>query len=372
MSYSKTQDSKFQEFQTNKAHLTQSRIVEVTKQMIADGEILVKVDRFAFTANNITYAVMGDQLRYWQFFAPNGDNPEQWGIIPVWGFADVVESNNDDVPLGERLFGYFPPATELVIKPMRVNANSLMDGSDHRAHLPPGYNLYQRVNHETGYNRVHDNSRMLLAILHLTAFCIHDLLKSNDWYGAEQVIVISASSKTSIGLGYGLVNDSDAPTVIGLTSDRNLEFVQSIDAYDKVMSYTHLEHIDASKPTVIVDMSANTEMLSRLHTHLGDNMRFTSNVGLTHWDEPRQTAGIIQERSEPFFAPSQIQKLIKEWGPKAFNQRSMRYITDCAVKTGAWLKVKEMNGIEGLSEVYQDICEGKIPAEEGIVVVMSE
>ena len=84
-----------QEFQTNKANLTQARLQETPVHTLGDGEVRVKVDRFAFTANNITYAVMGDQLRYWQFFPPNGDEPEKWGIIPVWGFGDVVESNSD-------------------------------------------------------------------------------------------------------------------------------------------------------------------------------------------------------------------------------------------------------------------------------------
>ena len=47
-------------------------------QLPEDG-LLVKVDRFALTANNITYAVMGDQLKYWDLFpAPDG-----FGIIPV-------------------------------------------------------------------------------------------------------------------------------------------------------------------------------------------------------------------------------------------------------------------------------------------------
>ena len=34
-----------------------------------DEALLVKIDRFAFTANNITYAVLGDQLKYWQLFS---------------------------------------------------------------------------------------------------------------------------------------------------------------------------------------------------------------------------------------------------------------------------------------------------------------
>lgn len=366
-----------QEFQTNKEDITQHRLQETSVNTIGDNEVLVKVDRFAFTANNITYAVMGNQLKYWQFFPPHGDNhsdnsdeAQKWGLIPVWGFADVIESNSNELPIGERLFGYFPPANELVIKPTRVTPASLIDDSAHRAELPPSYNMYQRVNHEAGYDRANDNQRMLLFVLHLTAFCLHDLLKSNDWFGAEQVVIISASSKTSTGLAYGLADDKNAPQVIGLTSERNIDFVKSIDAYDSVLSYAMLEQIDASKPTVIVDMSANTDVLSRLHTHLGDNMRHTCNVGLTHWDEPRHVEGIIQARSHQFFAPSYIQQRMKDWGSDEFNKRSISYVTNSSAKTNAWLKVKQLDGINGLSEVYEDVCDGKIDPDEGLVVVM--
>ena len=50
----------------------------------------MRVDRFALTANNITYAVMGNQLKYWSLFpAPSG-----FGIVPVWGFGDGFELRN--------------------------------------------------------------------------------------------------------------------------------------------------------------------------------------------------------------------------------------------------------------------------------------
>jgi len=359
------------EFQTNKTDLTKGRIVESPKNAITDGQVLLKVDRFAFTANNITYAVMGDQLRYWQFFPPNGDEAEKWGIIPVWGFADVIESNNDELAVGERLFGYFPPANELVITPSRVTDGNLMDASAHRAKLPPGYNMYRRVTNEPGYTRANDNERMLLFVLHLTSFCIHDLLQSNDWFGAEQIVIISASSKTSTGLAYGLADDKEAPRkVIGLTSKRNLDFVNSIDAYSKVLDYQDLEKIDASTPTLIIDMSANTDVLSRLHQHLGDNMCYTSNVGLTHWDEPRQVDGIIRDRSHQFFAPDRIQRRMKDWGPEEFNKRSINYVANTTAKSRDWLKICELQGVSGLADVYQDVCDGKIAADQGLIVVM--
>jgi hypothetical protein len=78
--------------------------------------LLIRIDRFAFTANNITYAVLGDQLKYWQLFPA----PQSFGNIPVWGFGEVIASKHPGVAEGERLFGYFPMATHLVIETSEV------------------------------------------------------------------------------------------------------------------------------------------------------------------------------------------------------------------------------------------------------------
>ena len=79
---------------------------------LPDDALLVKVTRFAFTANNITYAVLGDRLKYWQLFPA----PEGFGNIPVWGFGEVIASKHPGIAVGETLFGYFPMATHLVIE----------------------------------------------------------------------------------------------------------------------------------------------------------------------------------------------------------------------------------------------------------------
>ena len=79
---------------------------------LPDDALLVKIDRFALTANNITYAVTGDQLKYWQL----SPAPENFGNIPVWGFGEVIASKHPGVAIGECLFGYFPMATHLVIE----------------------------------------------------------------------------------------------------------------------------------------------------------------------------------------------------------------------------------------------------------------
>jgi len=356
------------EFQIRKNDLAKARIIDTPLPTAKHGEIVVKVDKFAFTANNLTYGVMGEQIGYWQFFPAQDNEKGDWGILPVWGFADVVESRADGIDVRERLFGYFPPAAYLSMVPVGVSALRLIDGSAHRAHLPPGYNLYRRVKAEPGYNPELDNERMLLFPLHITSFCLWDCLQDKDWYGAKQSIVISASSKTSIGLAYALKADENAPPTIGLSSKRNLELLNKLDIYDATLSYDNIKDIDSAIPTVIVDMSGNASLLAALHSHLGDNMLHCINVGLTHWEQSHSDEGVNSERSEFFFAPSHIQKRLKDWGPEGFEQKSTQFMFTTTRKCREWLTLRKIDGISGLAEIYHDICEGKIAPDEGLIV----
>lgn len=360
------------EFQVKKHQFSESRLVHNSQTEhqpeAAEGEIVVRVEAFSFTANNITYAAAGDQLGYWQFFPPSGDDTEGWGVIPVWGFAKVVESRHGEVAEGERLFGYFPPASFLKMSPSRVSAQRLFDGAEHRAKLPAGYNSYSRVDAEPGYDPSADDERMLLWPLHITSFCLWDQLQENDWYGARQVLILSASSKTSIGLAYALDADESAPTAIGLTSSRNLDLVRSLDLYDQSLSYDALTDLDASKPTVIVDMSGSGDLLGQLQARLGEQMKYCINVGITHWDEFRPDSGIPRDRSEFFFAPSHIQMRMKDWGPEEFADRTSAFLRDTARKSRSWLKLRRIDGLEGLAEIYPEVCGGKIPADEGLII----
>ena len=349
-----------------------NRIAEMpeTALELENGDVLVKVDRFAYTANNITYAVAGDMIGYWHFFSPVGENTSRWGVIPVWGFAEVAASRSEDIPVGDRLFGFFPPAKHVKMTPVGVSESRFIDGAAHRSELPRGYNIYQRVLHEKNYNPAFDRERMLLSPLLLTSFCLWKALKDANWHGAKQIIILSASSKTSIGLGYALRADVDAPQVVGITSDRNLEKVKRLGIYDQCLSYDTLTGIDAEIPTVIVDMSGNSRVLAALHGRLGDHMKFTHNVGLTHWTHAKPQPGIIKERSAFFFAPGHIQKLLKEWGPNRFEEETSTFLKTTAKKTKSWLKFRQVNGLEELAAIHPAVCQGSLPSDEGLIVVM--
>ena len=80
----------------------------------------------------------------------------------MWGFAEVLSSNNDDIKHGERIFGYFPPANNLIVSPIKISLQNFMDGKEHRKGLPPVYNNYVRLNGEENYD-----SSMDLSLIHI-------------------------------------------------------------------------------------------------------------------------------------------------------------------------------------------------------------
>ncbi|MEM9704493.1 MAG: DUF2855 family protein [Pseudomonadota bacterium] len=353
------------QFQVKKSDLASVRQVETPKASPGDSEAILRVDRFALTANNVSYGVIGERLGYWNFFPPAQADGGDWGIIPVWGYADVIESNVADLNEGDRLYGYFPMADTLTITPTKIRADRVTDGAEHRAGLPPVYNQYQRGPRE---GKDMEAARMLLLPLYLTSFYIHDLLVDNDWFGAERVITVSASSKTAIGFAYAMQGDSDAPDHRGLTSAGNRDFVNTLKAYGAVESYDDIAGIDASVPTVIIDMSGNGAILGQLHKLLGDNMKYTANVGLTHWEDNKMSADFIRDRSAMFFAPGQIQKRAQEFGAAVYEEKTSAYFKGAAKRSLDWLELKTVKDLANLEPVYQDMLGGRINPVEGVLV----
>jgi hypothetical protein len=350
--------------EVNRGDLARSRLIERPAPTPADGQLVAKVDLFALTANNVTYGVVGEKIGYWNFFPA----AEGWGVIPVWGFADVVASRADGVKEGERLYGYFPMGTHLVMTPGKQAAERLIDASPHRTSLPPVYNSYARVGAEAGYDRSFDELRALLFPLYATSFCLYDFLSDNGWFGANQIIVVSASSKTAIGLAIALAQDDAAPTAIALTSERNRRMVESLELYGAVATYDSLDLFDASLPTVIVDMSGNGGVLSALHSRLGDNMRYCSNVGVTHYEENAMGPGFIRERSAMFFAPGHIQKRAKDWGPGVFDKKAFAFWRDAATASRDWLKIERADGPAAMEEAFHRIRKGDSRPDTGVIV----
>ena len=114
---------------------------------LADSEALLAISRFSLTANNVTYALFGDAMKYWNFFPASSAS---LGRVPVWGYAEVIASKTGGVDVGSRVYGYFPIANTLKVQPVKVSAASFRDGAAHRQEMAAAYNHYNVVQPEDG------------------------------------------------------------------------------------------------------------------------------------------------------------------------------------------------------------------------------
>lgn len=330
------------------------------------GQARLRIDQFALTANNVTYAVFGDAMSYWQFF-PAEDG---WGRVPVWGFADVESSQAEGLHEGARVYGYFPMATDLVVTPQRVTDSGFVDAVPHRAALPPAYNQYQLLTPHSEHDPKREREYCILRPLFVTSFLIDDWLVDDAMFGAESVVIASASSKTALGLAH-LLSTRGGIEVVGLTSGTNAEFVQSVGYFDKTVEYDNVGDLPATTPTAFVDMAGGGRVLREVHHHFGDALRTSCVVGATHWEEsaaPGPAADLPGPPPTFFFAPDRVVKRRADWGPGGLEERVATAWTEFLDSVDRWLTIVERNGAGELEETWLEVLEGRASPAVGFVV----
>ena len=358
------------DFEVRRNDLREHRLVESPVPEPSGGEVVLHLDHAALTANNITYAAFGDVMGYWNFF-PADDG---WGRVPVWGFADVVSSRVEGIADGDRVYGYFPMSTHLVVTPGRVTPTGFVDAAAHRAALPPVYNQYLRVPPRASGADLHDEHvRAVLRPLFTTSFLIDDWLTSVDTFGATSVIVASASSKTALALAALLSSQRDgrALEVIGLTSARNADFVREVGYYDRVVVYGDVSSLDAATPTLLVDMGGDGDVLAEVHGHFTDSLVHSCQVGATHWEQVRFGASLPGPAPALFFAPDHVQRRIAEWGGAGFDERvdaSWGRFTESAA---TWLEIVVHRDGEAVAAAFGAVVDGGVPPRQAYIISLA-
>ncbi|MFF0172988.1 DUF2855 family protein [Micromonospora profundi] len=340
--------------------LGRTTLVDSAAPTPADGEALLRVDRVGLTANNVTYAVLGDAMRYWQFFPPEPRGLDgQWGLPPLWGFAEVVASTVEGVEVGQRVYGYLPPAGHLVVRPDRVNATGFRDASAHRAELPSPYNSYRSTTGDPAYRPEQEDLLILFRPLFFTSFMLADQVIDNDFYGVRSLVLSSASSKTAYAAAFEL--HGRGPRLVGLTSPGNLAFTRSLGCYDEVISYDDIDTLDVVE-TAYLDLSGAPATRAALRGHLGDRLVRDIAVGLTNQTPNADAAG------EVFFAPVQMRKRGQDWGREGLDERFTAAWQRFAPMLSGWLDVRVGGGPEALRDAWLDVLAGRTPPRTGHVV----
>jgi uncharacterized protein DUF2855 len=322
------------------------------------GEVLLEIEKYGFSANNVTYATLGETMGYWRFF-PASDG---WGRVPVWGYARVAASAHDELAPGERVFGYLPMSTHVVLLADRVGAEGFVDAARRRADLPAAYQRYTRLG-PSGWSS--EDQQALWRPLFMTSFGAADFLADRELFGAERVVISSASSKTAMGSAFLLGSQLEGIDVVGLTSPGKVEFTEGTGYYASVHAYDDLEQLPADAPLVFVDFAGNDRLVADLHRHAADQLKQTVVVGATHWEERDQGGPLDGGDSDFFFLPPWMDKRRGEWGPGEFARRYDEAWETFLPTVERWMRVEHHSGPAAVEAVYRGMLEGKVDPSVG-------
>lgn len=357
-----------------KDNLSTTRLHTATDQPLAAGQVRVRIDSFALTSNNITYAAMGDAMSYWQFFPAE---EEGWGSIPVWGFAIVVQSLHPGVAVGERLFGYWPLASSAVLSPDMLSPASLIDAAPHRAELHAFYNQYFRCNADLLYIPDTEDLQALLRPQFITSWLIDEFVADNDFFGASTMLLSSASSKTAYGTAFQLHQRSGLE-VIGLTSPANVAFCESLGCYDRVVTYDALDSLAADTAGVYIDFAGNAGLRNTIHERFA-NLRSICAIGGTHVEKlAAKGAGMTPAgpRVTRFFVPTQIDSRTAEWGADEFSRRMVaawrNFLATVTDVSNPWLVAEHHRGGAAVQAAYAKVLGGKGDPRTGHILALCE
>jgi hypothetical protein len=347
--------------------LSDAALVELPLAPLAEGAVRLAIESFSVTANNVTYAVVGDGFRYWDFFPA----PEGLGIVPMWGHARVIESNHPDIAVGERVYGYLPMASHLDVRPGKVSASNFSDMTDYRQPMSPVYNSYNRLDADPEHDPAREAERMIYGPLFKTGFMIDYFMRSENWFGAGQVLLTSASSKTAMGLASVARQNSPQIRRIGLTSRGNVAFVESTGLYDQVVAYDDLADLPVVD-TVSVDFAGNPALLAAIHGHFTDALKYSCLVGATHIEERGagfgQSGGLAGPKPELFFAPHHFVSFFKQHGAVEGGKMVAATWHGFLGAVEGTIDIVRLKGLEAARSTFVTMIGGTVDPAKGIVI----
>ena len=351
-------------------HRQELRTAEWTTETIADtlqpDEVLLRIEQFSFTSNNVSYIITGDRLGYWRFFPAQA---EGYGKVPVWGFATVQASAHTSVAVGERFYGYFPMASHLVVQASHVKPHGFVDVMPHRVALPAVYNAYINVGKDEFYNPDTEGFQAVFRPLFTTSFLLDDFVATQHFFDSEQIVLTGASSKTAFSLAFLLQerkkNGGKDIHIIGLTSETNKAFTEQLGCYDTVITYNNLPTLPQTK-TVIVDFAGNQNLHFDLQTYWGANLAYHCLVGAVHWDKTNVQKA-LPTKAFFFFAPEHAQKAMQTWGRDTFQQKLINAWSAFSDEYAPKIQLETVAQQALFVEKYQTIIEGKYPANQALL-----
>jgi len=354
-----------------------------------DGELLVRVEKFGLSANNVTYAVLGKSalINYFDFFPTNEAG---WGRVPVWALGTIAASRHRELARGDRMYGYFPLARYARLRPARLTPQGF---EVERGGLPAAYNQYTLTRSDPFYLPAQEDAMIVFRPLVLTGILLDDFIADgNGWFGADSVAIASASSKTSFALAFRLARRRSGRAIVGLTSARNASFVKGLGLYSEVVTYDEIRELPSDRSAVFVDVAGDGGVRGALQARFGSSLKATITVGLSHWDKAAavsaggggttsgvapagggETASVSASGEGPtllFFAPGWVEKRRADWGAAELGKRITGAWREFMGSVDRWVHIVRGEGKDAVADVYARMVGGRCGPDEAHVLTL--
>lgn len=239
--------------------LTRIRVASQGVHMPGPGRVLLHVERFGISSNNLTYALLGDLLGHWKPFPTEAG----WGRVPAWGVATVIGGDSDIAPVGSRFAGYLPMASHVTVAAVR-STSGLEITAPERKGMSSIYRELRRIDIDDTWDDAWIDPEVLMLPVSLAAGVLdHDLQAA----GINHVLISSASSKTASAVAQML--SKRGVHVIGLSDHSRKEIVIAAGGFDEVFSYEEFGAVSRHQNTTYLDVAGDPAVTRRIAEHLG-------------------------------------------------------------------------------------------------------
>lgn len=343
--------------------LEQTRVTDEPLPPPGPGQLVLAVERFGLSSNNLSYALLGDMLGHWAPF-PAADG---WGRVPAWGVATVVAGDPALAPVGARFAGYLPMATHVVVHAVAAPPG-LQDISAERAGMLPMYRQLRRIDTDPTWREDLVDAEVLMLPVYPTAGLLGDDLRRA---GATHVVISSASSKTSLGVGRLLVERG--VHVTGLSARARVQTAASVGAYDQVLPYDDLAALPVAESTTYVDVAGDPAIVRAVAERLGTALTRHIALGGTRLAAlgglPAPDPTLPGPPAVQFSVGQREIDLTERLGRAAVDQIEQSARRTLVPWAGKSLTVHHVDGLEAAGDTWKRIGSGSMGALDALTVI---
>ncbi|KAF8319458.1 hypothetical protein DL93DRAFT_2053669 [Clavulina sp. PMI_390] len=368
---------------------------------LKENQVILQVDKFGFSANNVTYGLLGEHphFRYFDFFpAPKTSltSPKTHAVLPVWGYGTVIASSHPSLHVGQRVSGYLSMSSYCLLQldPPRARpsgkssieytVNVALNG------MPEDRRPYRQLTFcETDFmwTPEREDEMMLYLPLFWTSYWMEDSLNQKAYRDARTIVISSASSKTAFLVTYRIQKRREAAfasgktfrpiKVVGLTSRSNLSFTRKLGFYDQVFAYDEVANITKVsrdiRECLYIDVSGNESLNANVAKHLSPKLTVSLGITSVEGGNASSITGAQGNKAdwESFFMPEWLELRVKELGPKKIKEMQKTAWGDLMEDCPSWVGIKTYEGNDDVLGAYQRTVKGGIPPNEGQMFSLS-